>query len=137
MSRENLELVVRALRAVIERPKPDFATINALYDPDHVFVSVQASGLGEAEAKGAQGYKAWLEEQAGVVPFEMELDGAVDVAPDLVLAVTAVRLHGVASGIHTEQRIWNVVTVTDGKITRTEAYTDPAEALGAVGYGAA
>ena len=132
MSRENIELVERALRALTERPKPDFATINTLYDPEHVFVSVQANMLGEAEAKGARGFKTWLEEQAGVVPFEMELDGAVDVGADVVLAVTAVRFEGVSSGVKTEQRVWNVVTVRNGKIMRTEAYTDPGEALEAV-----
>jgi ketosteroid isomerase-like protein len=31
------------------------------------------------------------------------------------------------------KRLWAVSTVTDGKITRTEAYLDPVEALRAVG----
>ncbi len=123
------------MRAVIARPKPDFETVNSLYDPEHVFVSIMADKLGEAEAKGAQGFKAWLEEQAGVVPFEIELEGAVDVARDLVLAVMTVRFRGASSGVDTDQRLWNVVTVRDGRITRTEAYTDPSEALDAVRRG--
>jgi ketosteroid isomerase-like protein len=131
MSRKNLDLVLRAIRAANRRPKPDFETVNALYHPDHVFVSATAK-LGEAAAKGARGYKAWLEANAAVMPFEWELDGAVDVAPDTVLAVTTIRLRGVTSGIETEQRLWSVITVTDGLITRSEVYTDPAEALEAV-----
>jgi hypothetical protein len=34
MSRENVELVTRAMRAATARPKPDFATMNALFHPD-------------------------------------------------------------------------------------------------------
>ena len=55
MSQENLELVVRATEASLERPKPDFETINTLYHPDHVLVPLTANALGEAEAKGAAG----------------------------------------------------------------------------------
>ena len=48
-------------------------------------------------------------------------------------AVMTIRFHGASSGASTEQRVWAVVTVKDGKITRTENYIDPAEALKAVG----
>jgi ketosteroid isomerase-like protein len=44
-----------------------------------------------------------------------------------------VHLRGASSGIEGNRRIWNVVTVTDGKITRTESYSDPRAALEAVG----
>jgi ketosteroid isomerase-like protein len=57
----------------------------------------------------------------------------VDVARNKVLAVMTMRLHGSSSGANNEQRVWNVVTVRDGKITRTESYVDPREALEAVG----
>jgi ketosteroid isomerase-like protein len=133
MSQETLELVIRVVRAAAKRPKPDFKTINALVDPDHVLVSAMAAKFGEAEAVGARGYKAWLEEVEGVMPFEMELEGAVDIAPNQVLAITTVRARGVSSEADTEQRMWSLVTVTDGKLTRTEVYLDPAEALGAAG----
>ena len=133
MSQENVDLVVRAIRAATRLPKPDFETVNALYHPDHVLVSIVAAKLGgEAEAIGAAGYKAWLEAQEGIVRWEAELDGAVDVAPDIVLAVMTMRFYGASSGANAEQRVWNVVKVSDGKITRTEAYLDPAEALEAV-----
>jgi ketosteroid isomerase-like protein len=133
MSQEDVDLVMRAIRAAIRQPKPDFETVNALYHPDHVIVSVVAAKLGgEAEAVGAAGFKAWLEDREGVINWEGELEGAVDVAPGTVLAVLTIRLSGRSSGAHTEQRVWSVVTVRDGKITRTETYTDPAEALEAV-----
>ena len=39
MSEENVELVRRAFEAGIRKPKPDFATVNALFDPDHELIS--------------------------------------------------------------------------------------------------
>jgi hypothetical protein len=59
VSRENVEIVLRALRAASALPKTDFATVNQLFDPDHVFVPANARGLGEREAHGAEGYRAW------------------------------------------------------------------------------
>lgn len=133
MSQENVDLVTRAIRAAARRPKPDFETVNALFHPDHVLVSIVSSKLGgEEEAVGAAGYKAWLEAQEGIISWETELGGAVDVE-NKVLAVMTMRFHGSSSGANTEQRVWQVFTVRDGKITRTEIFIDPRDALEAVG----
>lgn len=133
MSQETLALVTRALRAATRRPKPDFDVMNEVFHEDHVFVSVPAAKLGEEGSRGGRGYQSFLAEQAEVMPFEIELEGAVDLGPDVVLAVTSVRLQGASSGIETVQRMWSVLAVADGKITRTEVYVDPTEALRAVG----
>ena len=133
MSQENLDLVVRATQAAIKQPKPDFETVNALYHPDHVLVPLAANTLGEGEAKGAAGYKTWLQQTEDVVSWEGELKGAVDVGPDKVLVVTQTRFKGASSGVETEERMWSVVTVTEGKITRTDVYNDPIQALQAAG----
>ena len=132
MSQENLDLVVRAIRAAIKRP-PDFETVNALYHPDHVLVSLAAHSLGEGEARGARGYKTWLEQTDDAVRWEAELMGAVDVGPDRVLAVTRNRFQGASSGAETEERVWLVVTVSNRKITRTDTYLDAFQALEAAG----
>ncbi len=133
MSEENLDLVVRAIKAALRRPKPDFETVNALYHPDHVLVPLTANTLGEGEARGAEGYKTWLQQTDDAVSWEGELKGAVDVGPDKVLVVTQTRFQGASSGIKTEERTWSVVTVTEGKITRTDVYNDPIQALEAAG----
>jgi ketosteroid isomerase-like protein len=133
MSEENLDLVVRAIKAALRRPKPDFETVNALYHPDHVLVPLAANTLGEGEARGAEGYKTWLQQTDDAVSWEGELKGAVDVGPDKVLVVTQTRFQGASSGIKTEERTWSVVTVTEGKITRTDVYNDPIQALEAAG----
>src|SRR6266550_6507645 len=132
MSQENVELVRSALQAGAKRPEPDFDTINALYDPDHVFVPATGT-LGRTAAKGASGYKAWLEESKQTMPWTMEFEGAVEIATRTVLAETTMQFRGGSSEIEIEQRLWLVVTVANGKITRTEAYLDPAEALKAAG----
>lgn len=129
MSCENLELVTRAIRAACARPKPDFETVNALFDADHVFVPLGATKLGEQEARGAEGYRDWLQETGETLEWEADFDGAVDIGAHSVLAATSNRFAGAGSGIQFEQRFWLLVTVGEGKITRTEAYTDPAEAL--------
>ena len=133
MSQENLDLVVRAMQAASKRPEPDFETVNALYHPDHVLVSLVANTLGEGEAKGAAGYKAWLQQIGDAVSWEGDLKGAVDVGPDKVLVATVTRFKGVSSGIEMEERTWCVVTVAEGQITRTDVYNDPIQALEAAG----
>ena len=132
MSQENLDLVVRALRAATARP-PDFETVNTLYHPDHVFVPIEASAFEGAEAKGARGYQEWLQRSREAVKWEADLKGAIDVGPTTVIAVTANRFVGASSGAASEDRVWMVVTVTEDKITRTEAYLTAARALAAAG----
>ena len=137
MSQENLDLVVRATKAALRQPKPDFDTVNALYHPEHVLVSLVANTLGgDGEAKGAAGYKSWLQQTGDAVRWEGELKGAVDIGPDKVLVVTVNRFEGVSSGIETEQRAWTVVTVAEDRITRSEVYNDPVKALEAAGLSA-
>ena len=133
MSQENLELVARAMEAVHQRPRPDFETINALYHPDHVFVPLAANTFGEAEAKGAEGFRVWLEQTEDAIKWEGEVRGAVDVGPHKVLVVTQTRFRGATSGIESVNRLWSVVTVTGGKISRTDVYLDPMKALEAAG----
>jgi ketosteroid isomerase-like protein len=129
VSLENLELVTKAIEAACARPKPDFDTVNELFAPDHVFVPLGATKLGEGEARGAEGYREWLRETGETLQWEADFDGAVDIGPHTVLASTTNRFAGAGSGIQIEQRFWMLVTVADGKVARTEAYMDPAEAL--------
>jgi ketosteroid isomerase-like protein len=132
MSQENLDIVTRALRAALARPDPDFATVNELYAPDHVLVPAGVDMV-ERELHGARGFRTWREETQELVDADFDIRGAVDVGPEKVLVVIGIRYKGRASGFASEQRTWNVVTVTRGKITRTESYVDPGQALEAAG----
>lgn len=133
MSRETLEIVERAVRAATAQPKPDYDTVNELYAADHVLVPAGArSGL-EHEAQGAAGFRAWRE----IVETDLgdpvhELEGVVDVGSNTVLTVTTTRFKTRRSGVAGEQRLWSVITLQQGKIVRTEAYTNPADALDAL-----
>ena len=129
MSRENLDLVLRALRAVAREPDPDIETINEVFHPDHVFRPVETDKLGEAEVKGALGYRDWRKSIASVTPWHMELEGAIDIGPSTVLAVVTLTARGTRSGAALGQRTWLLVRIAHGKVIRTEAYFDPAEAL--------
>jgi ketosteroid isomerase-like protein len=131
MSQERLELVTRAMKAALARPEPDLATVNQLYASDHVFVPV--GHMIEGEVRGAREYRAWREETDELLGSEHDLQGAVDIGTDKVLVVTTTRYKGTTSGLASEQRTWNVVTVAGGKITRTEAYSDSTAALEAAG----
>jgi ketosteroid isomerase-like protein len=133
MSQENLDLVKRAMNAANARPRPDFETMNAVFSRDHVFVPVEGGKLGGDERIGGEGFRAWLEETRGMMSWEAELEGAVDLGPDKVLAVQSVRFRGASSGIDLHERMWIVLWVREGQITRSEAFLDPAEALEAAG----
>jgi ketosteroid isomerase-like protein len=131
MSQESLALVRAALEAAAKRPKPDYATINTLYHPEHVFVPVAVE---KVEAKGVAGYEAWLKESEEIMPWAVrEFEGAVQIATRTVLAQITMEFRGGSSEIAINERLWLLITVGAGKITRTEAYLDPAEALHAAG----
>jgi ketosteroid isomerase-like protein len=126
MSRENLEIVRRALAATSATER-DWETINALYHPDHVFVPATA-GLGDGDVRGAAGAKAWFEEQESVTSWESELHGMLDMGPNVVLAKITLHFRGLSSGVEGDQDMWLVLTLKGGKITRTLTFTRPREA---------
>jgi ketosteroid isomerase-like protein len=140
MSKEDIELATRAIRAVMARPEPDFETMNEVFDPDHVYVPTTRA-IDAEEYRGGRGYQQFLREEGGnigasdaaLVWDEADLEGVVDVGNHRVIAVTAARFRGKRSGVDFEQRIWVVMTVRDGRICRTESHTDPTEALKAAG----
>ena len=121
-------MVSQAFRAANARPRPDFETMNRLFHPDHVLVSLMSS-LGHGELKGIDGYREFLRESATTQPWTSEVEGAVDVGNGRVLVVTTVHWRSVASDAAMDTRAWTVATVQDDRVIRTEVYSHPAEAL--------
>ena len=119
------------LRAACTRPKPDYATLNQVYAPDHVLVPL--AGSLDDVGEGAKGFREWRAQTEDLLDAEHELRGAVDLGPAKVLVVMDTRFRGASSGVSSAQRSWLVVTISAGKIVRTEAYASPREALEAVG----
>jgi ketosteroid isomerase-like protein len=133
VSQENVEIVRRGIEAANRRPKPDFATINDLYHPDHEFIS-RLDALEGKKRRGARGYRDWLRNLDDAIEFEQTLEGVSEIGEDRVLAIARQRMRGKSSGVPlSEERIGVVVTVRDGKIVRSEVYDSPEEALKAVG----
>lgn len=131
MSEENLEIVRQGLMAVL-RPDPDFTTVNAIYHPDHEFVSHLDAVDGGSHVGGA-GYRTWLAESSEVAVWESRLEDVRTIDEDRVLAVIPTRARGVASGAEVGvQRLACVVTVRTGKIFRTTVHGSLEEALESV-----
>jgi ketosteroid isomerase-like protein len=133
MSGENLELVRRAFEAAIRRPRPDFTTVNALFHPDHELVT-PLSRLEGATYGGAAGFGAWLrsrgEDWDGLT---FRLEQVVELDEDRVLLASAFMGRSKRGGVPIEQVQGLVVSVRDGKVVRTEAYSTVDEALASVG----
>jgi ketosteroid isomerase-like protein len=133
MSRENVEVVRRAIEAAIRKPKPDFATVNALFHPDHELVSLVQFRQG-GRLRGARGFREWLTDVAEAFEsWEGRIEQAKAVDGTRVLLIAALTVQGKGSGIAYEQRMGLVMTVEDGKVTRTETYLSAAEAVEALG----
>jgi ketosteroid isomerase-like protein len=136
MSHENVEIVRRGIEAAIRRPRPDFATLNALYHPDHEFISVVDSTLEGGIHRGISGYRDWLLGVEETVQSRSRLAQVTEIDEERVLAITPTRHEGRSSGVALEEEpMACIVTVRGGKIIRTEVYPSPEEALAAVGLG--
>ena len=136
MSRENVELVSRGFAAATAKPKPDFDTVNELFATDHVLVPATA-GVRREEFAGKDWYRAFIGDKDEEPLFweHSELEGALDIGPDRVLAVFNTRFRGANSGVEMDYRVWGVIQIRSGKICRTEFYPDPNDALDAARKG--
>jgi len=135
MSPSNAEIVRRGIEAVNRKPKPDFATINDLYHPDHEFISALDALEGEKH-RGARGYRDWLLDTQHAIETESRLEQVTEIDKDRVLAIIPTSVRGKLSGVALKEERWaSIVTVRGGKIIRSEVYRSSDEALEAVGLG--
>jgi ketosteroid isomerase-like protein len=133
MSQENVGIVRRGIEAAYRRPKPDFATMNELFHPDHEFISL-LDALEGGKRVGARGYRAWLLNAEDAVEIESRLERVTEIDQDRVLAITPTSIRGKSSGVPLkEEQFACIVTLRGGKIIRTEVYPSPEKALEAVG----
>src|SRR2546426_11731551 len=120
MSEANVEIVRRAYEAALRRPKPDFATVNALFHPNHELVSLvsfRQAGL----LRGSRGFREWLTEldETYESSWEMRVDEARALEEGRVLLDVVFGVQGKRSGVPVEQRVGIVATLRDGKVVRT------------------
>jgi ketosteroid isomerase-like protein len=132
VSEENVEIARRAYQAATRRPKPDFATVNALYHHDHEFVSFASKVEGRSYV-GAQGFREVLEGYDETFEsWEVSVEQIRGVDSERVLIVAVIRALG-RGGVSIEERFGHLLTVRGGKVVRTELCGSPEEALKAAG----
>jgi ketosteroid isomerase-like protein len=128
MSRENVELVRRMLDAFLNN---DFETAFASYDPD-----VEWDGTNLPDGQVGRGLGAimdhiarWADMWEG---WNVEVERVIDAGGDHVVVV--IRETGRSStGLEMDERPGELYTVRDGRIVRRQGFSDPDEALEAVG----
>jgi ketosteroid isomerase-like protein len=131
MSHENVELV----RALIEAANRDIDAGAALVAPDVVWEeNPMFPGLREVY-RGRAEVRAWWEEILEVVEnIHLEVEKLTELGDDRVIAEVFVTGRGKGSGAPVEQRVWNVFSFADGKITRRQVFWTRDEALEAAGH---
>ena len=132
MSQENGELVRRAWAAAWSKP-PEWAVLAELYDTDHVFES-DYGGVNNTVYRGANGFQKFLTDQDETWDdWRHELVDVIDVGRDAVVVEARLVAQGKHSAVAVEQPYGVVVTISDGKIARTQAFVSLQEALEAAG----
>jgi ketosteroid isomerase-like protein len=130
MSQENVEL----MRTLFERLNRDGVLPEELWHPDGVLTNFRESPI-PGPYHGYEGLRKWREDI-----FEVLKDGRFDVesltdADEASAVVARVRMCGRAR--HTDIDVDVPFSITawieDGRISRSESYTDHDEALGVVG----
>ena len=135
MSQENAEIARRACVAAWRRPKPDFDVLNALAHPDHEMFTIQSLVEGGPGYRGAEGFRQWLtswNEMFGE-DWEANVEQTEPLDDERVFVTGWMKARGSGGGVPIEQRFWLLMRVRDGKVSRSEVYTDRNQALGAAG----
>lgn len=125
--KDNVEIARRAVEAAVG-PNPDFATINALYHPAHELHS--AIDIGGQARTGAHGFREWRAEiDETLQSWELAIEEATAIDDDRVLLVWTATVVGKRSGASAAQHGVAVMTLRNGKVTRTESYSTREQAL--------
>jgi len=126
--RKRLETMLDALNA------RDFEALAELLDPAMEFRSVVGAAEGEAVYRGIDGLRKWAEEVDAVwEDWHQEVVDYREVGESRAVAVIRATGRARGSGVPLDTCTGNVLTRRHGKGLRNEAYSDPREALEAVG----
>jgi ketosteroid isomerase-like protein len=130
MSRENVEIVQRAYEQFAARGVFDAEIVT----PDFAWDMSHFSGWPEKQVyEGAEGAVSFLEDwTAAWDDWELDVEAIHDI-DDKVVAVVRQRGRSKATGLAVEMLFAQVWTMRDGKEARMEMYSDPNDALEAVG----
>jgi ketosteroid isomerase-like protein len=126
--RKPLEVILDALNT------RDFESLTELLDPGFEFRSILGATEGEAAYTGIDGLRKCAEEVDAIwEDWHQELVGYREVGESQAVAVIRATGRARASGVPLDSCTGNVLTRRRDKGWRNEAYSDPREALKAVG----
>src|SRR5919198_5361435 len=131
MSRENVDIVRRGLRAALRNP-PDWDTATALFDPQHEFVSL-VTRVEVSPDIGVEGWRNWRARMDDAGRWTVTVDEIRPATNGRVLVLGRFRLRGAQSEAEFEASRGIVCTVRAGRIVRTEVFPTPEEALNVAG----
>jgi ketosteroid isomerase-like protein len=131
VSRENVEIVRRAYAH--RQAAGDF--LDDLYAPDFVWDMSNFQGWPEQHIyEGIEEARRFIREWTSAFDdWKIEVEKLYDAGEDKVVAVVRQRGRSKTSGLPVDMLFAQVFTIQDGKETRMEMYSDPDEALKAVG----
>jgi ketosteroid isomerase-like protein len=127
MSQENVEVVRRAF-AYEMYGIGDRAEAEAIFDP-HVVISPTEEGPSYGLDAIRDNFEHW---KAAWEELEVTAEEFID-AGDRVLVTVHHRGRGRGSGIEVDTRFYEVYSLRNGKVARSDEYADRAEALEAAG----
>ena len=127
MTRENVEIVWRAIAAATARP-PDFETVNELYHPEHVLTSDW--GVEGRVYHGAQGFaEAIADLDAAWQEWHQDVEQVLDAGDRGVVVLVRLKARGRDSGAPVDQAWAMVITLRDGKLASSRTFLDRDQAL--------
>jgi ketosteroid isomerase-like protein len=131
MGRENVE-IVRGLYARLSDRGAE-GTLDALH-PDFVFDWSESRAPWRGIYRGHEGMRRlWSEQHEVWEGFTLEIVEALEIDPEHVLTVTAVRGRGEGSGIDMGATGYMLWTIVDGTIVSGKLFQSKEEALEAAG----
>jgi ketosteroid isomerase-like protein len=128
----NVDLVRRAIEAAIRRP-PDLPTVNSLFDPEHELLQLTHGPESRTPHVGAVGFRDRRAQMDQAGAWRVEIDDAIAASDVRVVVLLRFLLRGERSRAQVEQRLGLLVTLRDGKLTRTETFPAWQDALAAAG----
>ena len=131
MSQENLEIVRRSFEAFNRR---DLSAAVADYAPEYEYVSSGVITDAGTVYRGPEQYKRFVETMffAEFSEVRAEINELID-TENQVLITQTLHARGRQSGAETSWTFYQVVTFSDGKVTRGQGFAERADALAAVG----
>jgi hypothetical protein len=132
MSQENVEIVRRAWKAALEDP-PDWETLDYLVDPRHRAITLVGQVEGADEALGVAGWRQFRDRMNQAGEWSLDIEKVYAAPDDRVVVLGRFQLRGDRSGAQIDAARGIVQTLDQGRLTQTEVFPTPAEALQAAG----